>query len=74
MIAARFIIVPIFFAHATLAFAQEVQLKPQRVSSHCWFFQGESGVASLANKGYMSNAGFVVTGDGVVVFDALAGC
>ena len=28
-------------------------------------------MASLANKGYMSNAGFVVTDDGVVVFDAL---
>jgi hypothetical protein len=51
--------------------AQEVVLKPQRLSAHCWFFQGESGMASLANKGYMSNAGFVVTDDGVVVFDAL---
>ena len=28
-------------------------------------------MASAQNKGYMSNAGFVVTGDGVVVFDAL---
>ena len=28
-------------------------------------------MASLANTGYMSNAGFVVTDDGVVVFDAL---
>ena len=28
-------------------------------------------MASTANKGFMSNAGFVVTGDGVVVFDAL---
>lgn len=28
-------------------------------------------MASVANKGFMSNAGFVVTGDGVVVFDAL---
>jgi len=51
--------------------AQEVALEPQRLSAHCWFFQGEPGMASLANKGYMSNAGFVVTDDGVVVFDAL---
>lgn len=51
--------------------AQEVTLEPRRVSAHCWFFQGESGMASLANKGYMSNAGFVVTSEGVVVFDAL---
>jgi len=28
-------------------------------------------MASVANKGFMSNAGFVVTNDGVVVFDAL---
>jgi glyoxylase-like metal-dependent hydrolase (beta-lactamase superfamily II) len=56
---------------APLSRAQEVALEPQRLSAHCWFFQGESGMASLANKGYMSNAGFVVTDDGVVVFDAL---
>ncbi|MEO8739356.1 MAG: MBL fold metallo-hydrolase [Casimicrobiaceae bacterium] len=54
-----------------LAIAQEVVLQPQRLSEHCWFFQGEAGMASLANKGFMSNAGFVVTSAGVVVFDAL---
>jgi glyoxylase-like metal-dependent hydrolase (beta-lactamase superfamily II) len=53
------------------AHAQEIALEPQRLSEHCWFLQGEAGMASLANKGYMSNAGFVVTGAGVVVFDAL---
>jgi len=53
------------------AHAQEIVLEPQRLSEHCWLFQGEAGMASLANKGFMSNAGFVVTGDGVVVFDAL---
>jgi glyoxylase-like metal-dependent hydrolase (beta-lactamase superfamily II) len=67
----RFIVVLLLCAQAALALAQEVQLEPQRLSEHCWFFQGESGMASLANKGYMSNAGFVVTDDGVVVFDAL---
>jgi glyoxylase-like metal-dependent hydrolase (beta-lactamase superfamily II) len=51
--------------------AQEIVLEPQQVSPHGWFFQGEAGVASAQNKGFMSNAGFVVTGDGVVVFDAL---
>ncbi len=62
--------IALVFVH-NAALAQEVVLEPQRVSAHCWFFQGESGMASLANKGYMSNAGFVVTDDGVVVFDAL---
>jgi glyoxylase-like metal-dependent hydrolase (beta-lactamase superfamily II) len=53
------------------ATAQEIVPEPKRLSEHCWFFQGEAGMASPANKGFMSNAGFVVTGDGVVVFDAL---
>jgi len=44
---------------------------PRQVSAHGWFFEGESGMASAANKGFMSNAGFVVTTDGVIVFDAL---
>jgi glyoxylase-like metal-dependent hydrolase (beta-lactamase superfamily II) len=32
---------------------------------------GESGVPDAGNEGHTSNAGFVVTDDGVVVFDAL---
>ena len=32
---------------------------------------GQSGAASVANQGFMSNAGFVITRDGVVVFDSL---
>ena len=51
--------------------ANDIVLTPQRISTHGWFFQGESGMAGAQNKGFMSNAGFVVTDDGVVVFDAL---
>jgi len=51
--------------------ADDPVLTPRRVSEHCWVFQGESGSASAANRGFMSNAGFVVTNEGVVVFDAL---
>src|SRR6185436_8351211 len=51
--------------------ANDVVLTPQQISTHGWFFQGESGMASAQNKGFMSNAGFVITDDGVVVFDAL---
>ena len=50
---------------------EDIVLTPKRVSEHVWFFQGESGAASAANRGFMSNAGFVVTADGVVAFDAL---
>lgn len=48
-----------------------ITLVPERVSARAWMFRGEPGMASAANRGFMSNAGFVVTGDGVVVFDAL---
>jgi glyoxylase-like metal-dependent hydrolase (beta-lactamase superfamily II) len=50
----------------------EIVLEPIRVSPHVYYFRGQPGMASAANKGFMSNAGFVVTNDGVVVFDALA--
>lgn len=48
-----------------------VRLTPVKVSERVYYFRGEAGMASAANKGFMSNAGFVITNDGVVVFDAL---
>lgn len=54
-----------------VALADDDVLIPTQVSAHGWFFQGHAGMASSANRGFMSNAGFVVTDDGVVVFDAL---
>ncbi len=36
-----------------------------------YFVLGHPGVPSVANQGHTSNAGFVVTDEGVVVFDAL---
>lgn len=58
---------------AALSSAQEVTvpLRAQKVGLHSWYVQGLPGAASRANEGFMSNAGFVVTRDGVVVFDAL---
>ena len=46
-------------------------LEPIRVSDSAYFIRGEAGVPSAANRGHTSNAGFVVTRDGIVVFDAL---
>ncbi|MNR87775.1 Beta-lactamase precursor [compost metagenome] len=54
------------------AAADEITLRPIKISPHVYYFQGTAGMATAANKGYMSNAGFVLTKDGVVVFDALA--
>lgn len=59
------------FAAAGDAPALRAALKPVQVGPHSWYVQGESGPASLANEAFNSNAGFVVTGDGVVVIDAL---
>jgi glyoxylase-like metal-dependent hydrolase (beta-lactamase superfamily II) len=49
----------------------EITLRAEPVADNVWYFRGESGQASAANQGYTSNAGFVVTEDGVLVFDAL---
>ena len=49
-----------------------VPMKAVKLGAHSYFVEGEPGAASSANQGFMSNAGFVVTRDGVVVFDALA--
>jgi glyoxylase-like metal-dependent hydrolase (beta-lactamase superfamily II) len=46
-------------------------VEPIQLSPSAYFVRGESGVPSQANRGHTSNAGFVITKDGVVVFDAL---
>jgi len=46
-------------------------LKPIRVTDRVYYVQGRPGVASAANEGFNSNAGFVITDEGVVVVDAL---
>jgi glyoxylase-like metal-dependent hydrolase (beta-lactamase superfamily II) len=42
-----------------------------KVSEHVYYVQGLPGIASAQNEGYNSNAGFVITHDGVIVIDAL---
>ena len=46
-------------------------LLPQKVADSVWFVQGEAALGSAANRNFISNAGFVITDDGVVVIDAL---
>jgi glyoxylase-like metal-dependent hydrolase (beta-lactamase superfamily II) len=45
--------------------------RAQPVAEAVWFVQGEAALGSSANRNFISNAGFVVTDDGVVVIDAL---
>ena len=51
--------------------AVTVDIKPIQVSPRVWMVQGDLGPVSLENQGYNSNAAFVVTPAGVVVYDAL---
>ncbi|MEO8385321.1 MAG: MBL fold metallo-hydrolase [Betaproteobacteria bacterium] len=55
----------------TIAADNELLLVPQLVAPNVYLIQGKAGVASQENRGFNSNAGFVVTGEGVVVIDAL---
>ena len=43
----------------------------RQVAESVWVAQGEAALGTSANRNFISNAGFVVTGDGVVVVDAL---
>jgi glyoxylase-like metal-dependent hydrolase (beta-lactamase superfamily II) len=63
--------VRILLALALLLSLPAQALEAIRISASVYFIQGEAGVPSVANRGHTSNAGFVVTRDGVVVFDAL---
>ena len=46
------------------------EMEIKKVSDHVYYVEGIPGVAT-DNEGFISNAGFVVTGEGVVVFDSL---
>ncbi len=57
-------------AHA-LDTSATVPMKAVKVGQHSYYVEGRAGQASSENQGFMSNAGFVVTREGVVVFDSL---
>ncbi len=48
-----------------------VQLRAEKLAAHSYYVPGLAGEANAQNQGFMSNAGFVVTPAGVVVFDTL---
>jgi glyoxylase-like metal-dependent hydrolase (beta-lactamase superfamily II) len=51
--------------------ALQSKITPLKVTGRVYYVEGAAGVASTANEGFNSNAGFVVTGAGIVVIDAL---
>jgi len=64
----------ILIGHASIAGTSyaptSVEMDVKKVSGHVYYVEGKPGVAT-DNEGFISNAGFIVTGDGVVVFDSL---
>lgn len=70
--AASLLIALILLSPRPVAADAAIELQPIKISPHVYYFRGEPGMASAENKGFMSNAGFVVTAEGVVIFDALA--
>lgn len=48
-----------------------VSIEPIRVTERVYYVRGQAGMVSSENEGFNSNAGFVITDEGVVVFDAL---
>ena len=54
------------FAHA-----DATPLKAVQVAERVWFVQGQAALGTPENRNFISNAGFVVTDEGVVVVDAL---
>ena len=47
-----------------------VAMEPVQIATHSYYVQGPPGTPT-DNEGFMANAGFVVTNEGVVIFDAL---
>ena len=47
-----------------------VDMEVKQVSEHVYYVEGIPGIAT-DNEGFISNAGFIVTNDGVVIFDSL---
>ncbi|QJR15083.1 MBL fold metallo-hydrolase [Usitatibacter palustris] len=70
MVVAALLLVSLVALAADYAAIKSV-VKPVPVTARAFYVQGEAGVASSANEGFNSNAGFVVTDEGVVVIDAL---
>ncbi len=48
-----------------------VEVRAVQIGKYSYYIPGLAGAASAANEGFMSNAGFVITPQGVVVFDSL---
>lgn len=69
--AALTLLLSMVLALASPAAGAAPAVQTQHVAGGAWFVQGEAALGSVANRNYISNAGFIVTTAGVVVIDAL---
>ena len=65
-----FVFLAVWSALAAAGEPATVDMTLKQVSEHVYFAEGVPGVAT-DNQGFISNAGVIVTGAGVVIFDAL---
>jgi glyoxylase-like metal-dependent hydrolase (beta-lactamase superfamily II) len=73
MVMNRSLLFVVFLFGSTFTLASPpatVDMTLKQVTEHVYFVEGVPGIAT-DNQGFISNAGVVVTGAGVVVFDAL---
>jgi len=63
------VISPTLYAETKYA-PTSVDMEIKKVSEHVYYVEGIPGIAT-DNEGFISNAGFIITADGVVVFDSL---
>lgn len=65
------VLAPVFGVQAARTYVPAgVEMKLRQVSEHVYYVQGIPGIAT-DNHGFISNAGVIITDEGVVVFDAL---
>jgi len=57
-------------AHAVEYAKSKVDMQLKQITQDIYYVEGIPGIAT-DNEGFISNAGFVITGEGVVIFDAL---
>lgn len=65
------LLLALFAGHGLAQAPVTVDVTPRQLTPRVWYVQGDSEAVSHRNQGFNSNAGFVVTDAGVVVFDAL---
>jgi glyoxylase-like metal-dependent hydrolase (beta-lactamase superfamily II) len=61
----------LFISVATVYASDDLILKPIQVAPNTYFVKGLAEMGSSKNQNFISNAGFVITPNGVVVVDAL---